>query len=145
MVILTNISWTIVKECPSRYHNASHGPGKRPHSRNPNVLLKNHLEFVVTFRDVKLFSQMSDRDICHNPCPGGFCRIPCDDNFGCSPVTVTFWSLSRFWREEPESVTDLGILMSSISFLYMLSAPSAVCHPLVKLKTNLESNKSFEN
>ena len=88
---------------------------------------------------------MSDRDICHNPCPGGFCRIPCDDNFGCSPVTVTFWSLSRFWREGPESVTDLGILMSSISFLYMLSAPSAVCHPLVKLKTNLESNKSFEN
>ena len=93
----------------------------------------------------ELFSQMSDRDICHNPCPGGFCRIPCDDNFGCSPVTLTFWSLSRFWREGPESVTDLGILMSSISFLYMLTAPSAVCHPLVKLKTNLESNKSFEN
>ena len=89
--------------------------------------MTNHLEFVETFRDIKLFSQMSDRDICHNPCPGGFCRIPCDDNFGCSPVTVTFWSLSRFWREGPESVTDLGILTSSITFfnvMYILSAPS---------------------
>ena len=86
---------------------------------------------------------MSDRDICHNPCPGGFCRIPCDDNFGCSPVTLTFWSLSRFWREGPESVTDLGILMSSITsfnILYILSAP---CVPS-PCQTQT-SNKTFEN
>ena len=100
MVIFTNINWTIVKECPSRYHNASHGPEKKTSFPNLYVLLKNHLEFVETFRDIKLFSQMSDRDICHNPCPGGFCRIPCDDNFGCSPVTVTFWSLSRFGERD---------------------------------------------